>query len=229
MSVFGSAFITPIIAGKLSVTMGWEWTFYFVAIFSGLLFPLCFFCCPETAFVRPDVFNTDIGIHEQDQTGLSAEHELSQKSGTSESKDPEQPEIRSFPSSSSPSPTPPTEKTSYLKSLHLFNGRKTDEPFLKLFFRPFPLFLNPGIIWACLTQGTLIGFTVLIGIVLATIMLSPPLLFWSDKVGYMYTSALIGALVGFIFCGLVSDWSAKWLTKKNGGVYEPEFRVSDAH
>ena len=41
----------------------------------------------------------------------------------------------------------------------------TDEPYLKLLLRPFPLFLQPGILTCCLLQGAMIGWTVLIGIV----------------------------------------------------------------
>ena len=35
----------------------------------------------------------------------------------------------------------------------------------------------------------------------------------------------MGALLGFALCGLISDGSAKLLTRWNGGVYEPEFRM----
>lgn len=55
-----------------------------------------------------------------------------------------------------------------------FNGRETDENFFKLSFRPLPLFFHPAILWACLVQGTLIGWTVMIGVVLAAIFLGPP-------------------------------------------------------
>jgi hypothetical protein len=65
----------------------------------------------------------------------------------------------------------------------------------------------------------------MIGVVLAGIMLGPPLWFTEIETGYMYTGAFVGALIGFALCGLVSDWSAKLLTRLNGGVYEPEFRM----
>jgi hypothetical protein len=116
-------------------------------------------------------------------------------------------------------------KVAFSQSLKPFNGRKTDEKLWKLAIRPLPLFAHPGIAWACLIQGTLIGWTVFIGIVLAAIMLGPPLFFNEVSTGYMYTSAFVGAIVGFAISGLLSDSTASWLTKKNRGVYEPEFRL----
>jgi hypothetical protein len=79
----------------------------------------------------------------------------------------------------------PPRKATFLESIKPFNGRKTDERYLHLLLRPFSLFLHPGILWACLIQGTLIGFTVLIGVVLAAIMLGPPLWFGEVETGYM--------------------------------------------
>ncbi|KAI4943943.1 hypothetical protein J4E91_009090 [Alternaria rosae] len=119
----------------------------------------------------------------------------------------------------------PPRKATLLESMKPFNGRKTDERYLHLLLRPFSLFLHPGILWACLIQGTLIGFTVLIGVVLAAIMLGPPLWFGEVETGYMYTGGFIGALLGFALTGLISDWSANLLTRLNNGVYEPEFRM----
>jgi MFS family permease len=56
-------------------------------------------------------------------------------------------------------------------------------------------------------------------------MLRPPLFFNEVKTGYMYTGAFIGAVAGFIISGILSDSTARWLTKRNRGVYEPEFRL----
>jgi hypothetical protein len=106
-----------------------------------------------------------------------------------------------------------------------FSGRKTDESFWKLLIRPFPLFAHPAILWAALIQGAMIGWTVFIGVILAAIFLGPPL-FWSEvQTGYAYTGAFVGAVLGFLVAGGLSDWSAKFLTRLNGGVYEPEFRI----
>ena len=57
------------------------------------------------------------------------------------------------------------------------------------------------------------------------IFLGPPL--WFDEVhtGYMYTGPFIGAVLGFLLAGLLADWSAKIMIRRNRGIYEPEFRI----
>ncbi|KAK1818798.1 hypothetical protein LTR12_006848 [Friedmanniomyces endolithicus] len=212
LSLFGGAFFTPVIVGKLTSTLGWQWSFYLLAIFAAAMLPLVILFVPETTYTRADRLNTDIARTPNAEYYKPTSHELQPPS----------------PGTSSPSnPTPTTTAPALLSRANLspFNGRHTPTPFLKLLLRPFPLFLHPGILWACLIQGTLIGWTVLIGIVLAAIMLGPPLFFNEVQTGYMYTGAFVGALLGFILAGLLSDSSVKWLTKRNGGVYEPEFRM----
>lgn len=39
-ALFGGAFFTPVVVGKMTASMGWRWPFYFVAIFSGALLPV---------------------------------------------------------------------------------------------------------------------------------------------------------------------------------------------
>ena len=138
LSLFGGAFFTPVIVGKMTSTLGWQWTFYFIAIFTAVMFPLVIFFVPETAFVRDAHFNTDTTMTN------NSEYE---KPGT---------EIQSGSGAGSEGRVSMFSK----ENLRLFNGRKTQDSFFKLLFRPFPLFFHPGIFWACLIQGTLIGWTV---------------------------------------------------------------------
>jgi MFS family permease len=221
LAVFGGAFFTPILVGKITHTIGWWWTFYFVAIFAGLCLPLVFFFVPETAYRRDFRLNTDMasaddmhlypistetekgptGINVPAVAGFSADH-VGDRSAES---------MRPL--------------ASWKEKLQPFNGRKTDESFFKLFLRPFPLFAHPAILWACLIQGTMIGWTVFIGIMLAAVFLGPPL-FWNEvNTGYAYTGAFIGAIAGFLIAGILADWSARFMTRKNKGIYEPEFRL----
>lgn len=55
--------------------------------------------------------------------------------------------------------------------------------------------------------------------------MTPPLWFSEVETGYTYTGAFIGALIGLVISGLLSDWTARVMIKWNKGMYEPEFRI----
>jgi len=234
LALFGGAFFTPILVGKITHTIGWSWSFYFIAIFCGAMLPCIFFFVPETAYRRDDSFNTDIHGEGSVQHGPALKpHDVSNVDTYPLATDRQSPES-SVPTSyekqarevsEDQAARPIPRKATFVQSLLPFNGRKTDESFLKLVLRPFPLFFHPAIFWACLIQGTLIGWTVMIGVVLAAIFLGPPLWFDEVQTGYMYTGPFVGAVLGFLLAGLLADWSAKAMTKRNKGVFEPEFRI----
>ena len=258
LALFGGAFFTPIIVGKITHSLGWQWSLNFIAIFTGVAFPLVFFFVPETAYRR--AYHSSID-HAGQTISLPKLHAGHSAGETSNPTTP--PHSGGTPNGSVPtsfekhrgdlegrtltSHEPIPEKDSFARNLRLFNGRKTDENFFKLLLRPFPLFLHPAIVWGCLIQGTLIGWTVMIGefppvhtstlvfliirltmitgVVLAIILLSPPLFFDEVATGYMYTGPFIGAMLGFIVSGLLSDSSTRFMIRRNKGVYEPEFRI----
>lgn len=223
LAVFGGAFFTPIVVGKITHSIGWYWTFYLEAIFCAAMLPAVFFLCPETAYRRDASLNTDMVAH-------PAGHELKVMS------------INDGPSSSSGDQKTTGSTTAlasgleansgayiprktFIQSLALLDGRKTDERYWKLLLRPFPLFVQPAFLWGCLVQGTMIGWTVFIGVIVAAIFLGPPY-YWNEVyAGYAYVGAFVGALFGFLVAGVLSDWSAKFMTRRNGGIYEPEFRI----
>ena len=219
LAVFGGSFFAPVLVGKITHTIGWPWTFYLIAIFCGVLLPFTVFFCPETAYRRDDALNTDITGH-QDIPPAPSSHVPPSKEQDSEGSP-----TNSHPTSFNQSARVIPPKISYIRTLMPFNGRKTDESFLRLLVRPIPLFSHPAILWAALIQGTLIGWTVMIGVVLAAIFLGPPLWFDEVRTGYMYTGPCIGAILGFLLSGILADWGAKWMTRRNKGIFEPEFRI----
>ncbi|KAL4779094.1 major facilitator superfamily domain-containing protein [Aspergillus varians] len=230
VAVFGAAFLTPVAAGKITKTMGWDWTFYFIAIFTAAALPLTILLVPETAFKRPNHLDPDFepvrGRTESEQHNES--HCPQVEDGLQEPKQSSVSNRESLLDVVSEEPSRQNDvsaKVSYFQTLKLFNGRKTDEYWWKLLLRPFPLFFHPAVLWACLTQGVIIGWTVFIGVTLAAIFMSGPLWFEEDKTGYMYAGAFIGAMAGLVLSGLLSDFMNRLMVKLNKGRYEPEFRI----
>ncbi|KAK3389503.1 major facilitator superfamily domain-containing protein [Podospora didyma] len=234
LAVFGGAFFTPILVGKITHTIKWWWTFYLVAIFCAACLPLIYFFCPETAYHRETSLNLDLLATDNpaayarpvtaQATGDDPEKlagSASAPNGTSGANGADRTNETTDPSK----PQAVPQKATFRESLALFNGRKTDESFWKLLLRPLPLFLQPAFLWACLIQGLLIGWTVFIGVIIASFFLGPP--YWWDEVktGYAYTAPFLGAIIGFLIAGTLSDWTARVMTKWNNGVYEPEFRL----
>jgi hypothetical protein len=219
LAVFGGAFFTPILVGKITHTIYWWWTFYLVAIFSSVCLLAVIFFCPETSFRRDASLNTDI------IASSGSDHFAKGKDPSDTTEPIPNSGDRTQPATDGPESIPIRPKKTYVESLALFDGRKTDDSFFKLMARPLPLFAQPAFLWACLIQGTMIGWTVFIGVMLAAIFLGPPL-FWDEvSTGYAYVGPFVGAVFGFLIAGGLSDWSAKYLTKLNGGIYEPEFRI----
>ena len=180
----------------------------------GLGFLLVFFFVPETAYRRAHSLDLDL-IAEGDS---SSENVSSMQSSTPRDAEEKRLHTSTITETSRP-------RDSYVKRLMPFNGRKTDESFFKLLFRPFPLFLHPAVVWACLTQGVIIGWTVMVGVILSLIFLGPPLFFNEERAGKMYTSAFIGSMLGLFLSGIFTEFVTRFLTRLNKGKYEPEFRI----
>ena len=147
VSLFGAAFLTPVFVGKITKSLGWQWSFYFVAIFLAAALPFMIIFVPETAFRRPEYLNTDF---KHKNAKVSSDESTFPLDGPSnqEPKEfvPGHLHTRSTLTTEISATVTP-QKDSLWKSMRLFNGRKTDENFFKLFLRPFPLFFHPGILW----------------------------------------------------------------------------------
>ncbi|PHH78781.1 hypothetical protein CDD80_6237 [Ophiocordyceps camponoti-rufipedis] len=230
LAVFGAAFFTPVVTGKITEAMGWQWTFNLVAIFTAVTLPAVFFFCPETAFRRePRRTNAVVEQHngEGEKMGWTPEQKSQRAGHDDDDVIVHPPGFVLVPTSSAMQPTGDsrTPRKSFVQSLSLFDGRKTDERYWVLLLRPFPLLMNPAFIWACLIQGAMIGWTVFIGVLVAILFIGPPY-FWGEvAAGYTYIGPFVGSLAGFAISGLLADSSVKALTKLNRGIYEPEFRI----
>ena len=127
-----------------------------------------------------------------------------------------------------PSPTleppNPNPKRSFVQDLRITSGVYNASSIPKLLVRIFVHLLNPAIIWITLVAAILISFFVGTAYTLAQIFTPPPYRLSVAQNGYFFTGALIGGILGVV-SGPLCDLCARVLARRNGGIFEAEFRI----
>lgn len=117
-------------------------------------------------------------------------------------------------------------KVPYVQQLRVWNGRITHESWLKIAARPFILFAYPSVLWSTVVYALSVGWLIVLSECVAVIYEGHEYYgFTALQTGLIYISPFVGGLLGTAVAGKVSDVVAKFLTRRNGGIYEPEFRL----
>lgn len=149
-------------------------------------------------------------------------------------------ECQEIPENTSPSTTSLPEKIknnytdhwrhqppkSFTKSLTIFPGRLSTKPYHLILIRPFILFAYPSIAWASLTYACSVGWLIVLSESISALYRNRETYdFTALETGLVYLSAFVGAVFGTAVAGVASDFVVRFMSKRNGGVYEPEFRL----
>lgn len=106
-----------------------------------------------------------------------------------------------------------------------FHGTFSNQSLWKMTLRPFFVLLNPAVLWYILVISFTTAWIIIISYCIAQAFAGPPFLLDIAQQGYISAGPLVGGLLGCVVCGLVCDPIARYLTRKNNGIYEPEFRL----
>lgn len=117
---------------------------------------------------------------------------------------------------------PPIPFTQYLKP---YSGRITHDRWLRVAVRPFILFAYPAILWSAAVYALSVGWLIVLSELVSHIYQGGIYNFTSLQTGLIYISPFVGGLIGTAVAGKVSDLIIRYMTKRNGGIYEPEFRL----
>lgn len=100
----------------------------------------------------------------------------------------------------------------------------TSESVWKLSVRPLALIVLPSALWASLVMAVSIGFLVAMSSNVSTAY-STYYGFSTWQIGLTLIAGIVGSVSAIWFGGPLSDRVADYLTAKNGGIREPEFRL----
>ncbi|PYH94079.1 MFS general substrate transporter [Aspergillus ellipticus CBS 707.79] len=115
---------------------------------------------------------------------------------------------------------------SYGHYLRPWNGRIAHENWLRVAVRPFILFAYPSVLWSTVVYALSVGWLIVLSESVATIYEKRDTYnFTALQTGLIYISPFLGGLLGTAVAGKVSDIIVQYMTRRNGGVYEPEFRL----
>ena len=116
-------------------------------------------------------------------------------------------------------------KKTYREQLSILPGRYTDEAWLKILVRPIVLIAYPGIAFSTVLYSVSVVWLIVLSEVVSQIFSFPPFNFSPLGVGLLFCAPFIGGLISGSCAGKVSDIVTKAMARRNGGVYEPEFRL----
>ncbi|OIW22561.1 MFS general substrate transporter [Coniochaeta ligniaria NRRL 30616] len=220
----GGNALGQVIATQIVSAQTWVWPFIYTVIVISVYTIVFFFTCPETTYNRARVLDIDIKEELDDDSGTDAGTSPStNKVGnhlTSEEKNTAVDDAQDLEASEVAE-----KKRSYWEFLRVYNGRFGDESFARALITPWSAYLLPAVSWASFAYGCSVAFAASFSVALGQIFTKPPYNFTTAQVGLTVLSSFVGATLGNALPGPFSDWTVKYMSNKNNGVYEPEFRI----
>ncbi|KAF2104995.1 MFS general substrate transporter [Rhizodiscina lignyota] len=241
--LLGGKNLVPLVSAAIINSLGWRWVFWMVAIVVGLCGALLFLFVPETFWDRTprprrvvvrdpndaNVPESDVPIHSPIIPSPMSEPVTEQVASP--------PEPRSGFHSPVPQHIPPSpmDYTTYhrdappktwTQTLRPYAGRLSKDNWFKVALRPFILFAYPSILWSAMVYSFSVGWLIVLSESVTVIYRSRDTYnFTALQAGLVYISPFIGGVLGTAVAGKVSDIIVRAMSRRNEGVYEPEFRL----
>ncbi|KAL0938008.1 major facilitator superfamily transporter [Colletotrichum truncatum] len=115
---------------------------------------------------------------------------------------------------------------SFVEQLKIWNGRLNHDNWFKVMLRPFVLFAYPAVLWSSAVYALSVGWLIVVSESVALIYRNRESYnFNALQTGLVYFSPFVGGILGTAVAGKVSDVIVKAMARRNGGLYEPEFRL----
>ncbi|GAM91574.1 hypothetical protein ANO11243_096260 [Dothideomycetidae sp. 11243] len=215
--VFGlslGSFIGPVCAGYMYESQGWQWIFWWGAIFCAFLFVIFYFTFEETLMRRaPSLEQMPQVIHVTAGPKVPASPEI-RRDGT--------PLLQDL--TSGPKVGQRLESTPFRLQYRLW--KYFDTPWadvLNDFWWPLKLCYFPAVIWCGVFYGTCVSWLQVLGSTVANIFSAPPYNFSNAGLGLFWIAPMIGSVFGIIYSGPMNDQFVLWKSRRNHGYREPEF------
>ncbi|KAB5580385.1 major facilitator superfamily domain-containing protein [Coniochaeta sp. 2T2.1] len=216
--IIGISNLPPVLAGKIATELGWRWVFWLLAIFMGIALVGSVLFGWETAYNRSAIYETDVASEDVLDT-------LDAKRAAAESTHVEHGEGKELASVRTNTTDHMIARKTFVQRMNPYSGTYSDKPLWRLCLDPITVCANPAVIWGICLMSFPTLWIVAINLLIAQIFAAPPFLLTTTELGYMSAGPAIGGTLGSLVAGACSDPLIKLLSRKNNGIYEPEFRL----
>ncbi|KAJ9271366.1 hypothetical protein DTO212C5_2716 [Paecilomyces variotii] len=191
-----------VLGGLIMIHEDWRAIYWLSTALVGVVTLLVVFSFPETHYKRQNVL---LEACEQSEKPVS--------DGVAQEESIEEVRATAIP-----------PKKTYIQELKVFSTTYTSESLLLLMYRPLVALALPAVLWATLINSITIGLMVVLSADFST-SFSNVYGFQPWQSGLTFIAGIIGALVGILCGGYLTDWVANIFTVRNGGVRTPEMRL----
>ena len=211
--IAGASFI----AGYIIEDLGYRWTFGICAILFGIFGLGILFLVPETSYNRPTI---------RERVAPAVDANGAEKSEpTADQLQKETDDLAPAEYTTTVTSHDAEKKHTWIQSMRVFTGVYSHASFWKIFTRPFVMILYPGVLFAFLFYGTTLTWIVVFSVVNGVLFVDKPYNFTVSQVGLTGLSPFILTIIAECVAGPLNDWICLRMTKRNHGIYEPEFRL----
>ncbi|KAJ9116531.1 hypothetical protein QFC24_006698 [Naganishia onofrii] len=214
----GSICITPIISGVLIQKLGRPEAFWILFVLAVLALVTSVLFLAETVYDRNDGVVTPVQMTDLDSDSKYV-HDSKDSAIVSV-----EPAFKIEYRSNTIIPSQPMFTKSNLKPWKPL--RYNTKEMITAMYRPALTLLSPNIMYATLLFTTTFTWFVQLSSLYSTIFGAPPYSFDSAKIGYISgISPFIGTMLALVTAGPLADRSARFLSKRNQGMFEAEMRL----
>ncbi|KAK6459446.1 histidinol and sodium permease [Scheffersomyces xylosifermentans] len=233
------SFLGPLIAHLISQAQSFRWVGWWGAIICGITLVVVLFACEETVFDRRNysaVFESSKSVEEPIETSGTVDEKLIEEKYLDEEKSESNAKQIDFgsPEGIQQEAVDVEDGKEKLTPFHKRIALITPSPYLegygflqylKRFIVYFKVFTLPAVWLSGLLWGLQDAYMTFFLTTQDTYFYDEP---WNKSetgVAIMNVATLIGAVIGCFTSGMLSDKHVLWIAKKNGGLFEPEYRL----
>lgn len=210
LALYVGSDIGPAISGFIVDTIGWRWCFWLQAIMFGCILVIEVFYMEDTTFRRTD----------QDE---ELENNIIHQIKSRESKEVAHIQLKELKTIDSIDTEIPMR--SYRERMRFYDTTYNDtRSWLCIAFKPFLMIGFPAILWGGLVYGAQMMWLSLLATTQSLVYSAPPYNFSASNTGLTNLAPLVGSVLG-MGTGKIVDWITIYMSKKNNGIMEPEFRL----